>query len=455
MELTGINNDKAIAKVDKSLCSAIAKETGFIVRERKFNPYDFLLALGKLVTEKSPTFRDIAILLSNMVEGDEIISKQAVADKFNATTIVFLKRVLNSILSKVSNTLNVCKELGKKFHRILVEDSTINRLPDALHDAISGIGSINKSISSIRIQATVDLLSESFVSFETSPSTSNDQKASPNILDLIKEGDLSIRDRGYLNFKVLKQIAEQNAFFISRISPNTVFYNPENKKEKINLLDVLSKNQATDIPILLGNIKLPVRLVAIPVSEEISNKRKRVMKSGSKNNPSKDNLKLLEWSIFITNIPTEMLDYKAIMELYGLRWRIEIIFKAWKSHLSFTKFHEQITPIQVECYIYARLIWITAQFEGFIQPAVDYFYSEHNKNISLLKIISYSNQIYSCILYKKMEKGLLNRIKQEKIMVTLCSYDKRIDNRIDYLTKLANIVRKNEKELLMNIQYIA
>jgi len=105
MELIEISNDKAIAKVDENLCREIAKETGFVVRERKFSPYDFLLALGKLVTEKSPTFRDIAILLSNMVKGDEIISKQAVADKFNATTIAFLKRILNVMISKVSNTL--------------------------------------------------------------------------------------------------------------------------------------------------------------------------------------------------------------------------------------------------------------------------------------------------------------------------------------------------------------
>jgi len=450
MELIEISNDKAIAKVDENLCRIIAKETGFIVRERKFSPYDFLLALGKLVTKTSPSFNDIAILLSNMVEGNEIISKQAVADKFNAEAIAFLRRILNAMLLKVSNTLQACKELGKRFNRILVEDSTINRLPDALHNSISGIGNINKSISSIRIQATVDLLSESFISFETTPSTSNDQKASPNILDLIKEGDLSIRDRGYLNFKVLKQIAAQNAFFISRISPNTVFYSPEDKNKKINLLEILSKNQVTDIPILLGNIKLPVRLVAIPVSEQISNKRKRVMKSGSKNNPSKDSLKLLEWSIFITNIPTEMLDYKAIMELYGLRWRIEIIFKAWKSHLAFNKFHKEITPIQVICYVYARLIWITVQFEGFIQPAIDYFYAEHNKNISLLKIISYSNLIYSCIFWNKMAKGLLNKEKQEKILLKLCTYDKRNDKRIDYPTKLANIIRENDKESLMN-----
>jgi len=336
------------------------------------------------------------------------------------------------------------------FNRILVEDSTINRLPDRLHEIIPGIGNLNKSISSIRIQVVVDLLSESFVSFDATPSTSNDQKASINILSTIKEGDLSIRDRGYLNFKVLKRIDKQNAFFLSRLNPNVSFYDVKNKKKKVNILDLLKKNQVSDIPILLGKIKLPVRLVAIPVSPKIANERKRKLKSTKKNNPSKDTLKLLEWSLFITNIPTEKLDYKAIMELYGLRWRIEIIFKAWKSHLSFHKFHEQITPTQVICYIYTRLIWITAQCEGFILPIVDYFYSEHNKDISLLKIISYCNHIYSCIFYHKIERGFLNRQKQEKILLKLCTYDKRNDKRIDYPTKLANIIRKNDKEWLMN-----
>src|ERR1019366_3570976 len=43
---------------------------------------------------------------------------------------------------------------------------------------------------------------------------------------------------------------------------------------------------------------------------------------------------LLEKNIFITNIEPDKCDDEQIDQLYRLRWRIEIIFKSWKSCFS-------------------------------------------------------------------------------------------------------------------------
>jgi len=34
----------------------------------------------------------------------------------------------------------------------------------------------------------------------------------------------------------------------------------------------------------------------------------------------------MDWTIFITSIPATFASFKAILAIYGLRWRIEIIF---------------------------------------------------------------------------------------------------------------------------------
>ena len=39
------------------------------------------------------------------------------------------------------------------------------------------------------------------------------------------------------------------------------------------------------------------------------------------------------WNLFLTNVPTSIWPPKALVAVYRLRWRIEIIFKTWKSHL--------------------------------------------------------------------------------------------------------------------------
>ena len=45
-------------------------------------------------------------------------------------------------------------------------------------------------------------------------------------------------------------------------------------------------------------------------------------------------------------------------QVYGLRWRIEIIFKAWKSHFRLTQVPRG-AAVQLEAMIYARLLLVT------------------------------------------------------------------------------------------------
>ncbi|NJW54224.1 transposase [Salinimicrobium oceani] len=41
------------------------------------------------------------------------------------------------------------------------------------------------------------------------------------------------------------------------------------------------------------------------------------------------------WSIYITTLPKNKAEANTIFSLYKLRWRIEIIFKSWKSNMGF------------------------------------------------------------------------------------------------------------------------
>jgi hypothetical protein len=74
--------------------------------------------------------------------------------------------------------------------------------------------------------------------------------------------------------------------------------------------------------------RTPVRIMATPVSEEIANiRRMKVKKRMNGHNPSANLLFLMGWTIFIINLPREKFSFKTILALYGLRWRIENIFK--------------------------------------------------------------------------------------------------------------------------------
>ena len=75
-------------------------------------------------------------------------------------------------------------------------------------------------------------------------------------------------------------------------------------------------------------------------------------------NPSKAALALLGWEIFITNVESENLSAQALAALYGLRWRIETLFKAFKSHFALTRTPCHISKNAVELFIYSKLLFI-------------------------------------------------------------------------------------------------
>jgi len=93
--------------------------------------------------------------------------------------------------------------------------------------------------------------------------------------------------------------------------------------------------------VLLGSQKLPVRLVALPMPEALANERRRKAKQSrdQRSYPSAQRLFLLGWNLLITTVPKSVWPAKVVAAIYRLRWRIEMIFKAWKSHLGLRQFH--------------------------------------------------------------------------------------------------------------------
>jgi len=96
-------------------------------------------------------------------------------------------------------------------------------------------------------------------------------------------------------------------------------------------------------------------------------------------------LALLGWAIFITNVPATRLSAQAVAQVYGLRWRIETIFKAWKSHFALTEVPAG-SKSQVEALIYAKLIFITLFQVCFWQRWLVGKDAQRRPALSLLKV---------------------------------------------------------------------
>ncbi len=101
-----------------------------------------------------------------------------------------------------------------------------------------------------------------------------------------------------------------------------------------------------------------VRLVAAPVSQQTADLRRMNAKKETKgHNPSQTVLELMGWTIFLTNVGPEV-SFSALLEIYGLRWRIEVIFKAWKSQMYFHVIH-RVSSLDLKICLTAKLVGIS------------------------------------------------------------------------------------------------
>lgn len=401
----------------------LAFETGLIKRQRKITPSDFLHVLCLESSKGIVSHNDIAARL----EAISIISisKVAIWKKYTSNCLEFLKKVLELLIkNKLKNETYIDIQAGKSFGRILIQDSTIISLPSRLFEHFSGVSNGHSQVCNARIQGTYDILNEQFISFSVDSYSKNDLDAAQELK--IKIGDLVLRDRGYLKTDEIQRHINEQAHCIYRYRIGMILLCAQSDKP-INLLNKLKRHRNIDMMIKLNNReKTLVRLIAFPVPKKLADIRRRKAKIENRYYPKSEYLEILGWSIFITTIPKEEADSQKIFNFYSLRWRIETIFKSWKSKLSFDKIHN-VSQIQLWIILYARFILIVICFQWIFRPCKIIVKANLHRDLSILKVINYLIKntekmihILSDLLYRPTE--LTNSIHT---LAKFCCYDKR------------------------------
>jgi hypothetical protein len=314
---------------------ALARQTRFQQRSsRKIPVLKLVLGLVALAAETVLSLERMAAVIG--LAANTSYSKQAFHERLGLPFQSFLAQIAATLFSQISHSVQQQGSF-RNFRRVLLHDSTVEPLPDHLAAVFPGAKNARRCRSaSLKVQLVCDLLHSRVLHVGLSGFTRNDQAASPDILKFIQPGDLIIRDLGYFVLKVLEQIDLMGAFFLSRYRHDVSIYDAQTGR-LLDLQKSLRTGHAFDRQVMLGTQRVPMRLVAQPVAEAIANQRRRKAKANRDRrlNPSPRKLYLLGWNIFITNVPRAVWPAKALQPIYRLRWRIETIFKAWKSHLGF------------------------------------------------------------------------------------------------------------------------
>ena len=416
--------------------NALAKQSGLRQRtSRKITPLDLLLALLAMASKGGLSLGKEAQLIGFLANLS--ISKQAVR-KCLIKASVFMSLVLEKLLQ-----LKAYAPAGKAlpdcfaaFSRVLIVDSTTIALPAALARFYPGAAQRNPRAApsgQLKIQAYYDLLKERFVHFSLSSFRRNDQAASPDILSLCQPNDLILRDLGYFVIKVFKHLSQRGCFFLSRLRTDTTLLAEEGHGE-LDLLKLLRGQAFLDKPLRLGKKqKLKVRLIAVKLPPNVAAQRRQKRKNNrdKRLRYTKRAKFLLGYEIFVTNLDKERFDASQLLSFYGLRWRIEILFKAFKQHLNLGQIKEN-TRYQMELLIYARLMLITLLLNFVYAPLRHYCALGLSPFLSILKFSCWFDFfaswffIFGLLPKDEIVPRWLKQIPKH------CSYDKR--SRLNFLS---------------------
>lgn len=329
------------------------------------------------------------------------LSSQALCKRVNnSTASALMKGVLNELLIKVHESMTYsCPKLAeglKGFNRVLIEDSSIVILNEKLEQKYKGT---NRGGCSGKAQVKIDLITDIarglLVDAQLFRGNEPDQGNAERILSIIKKGDLIIRDLGYFAIKAFKKIADAKAYFLSRLLSGVHFYLDKNDENPLDIGAYLKKKVYNNQNIVslkgfLGKDKVPIRLIMYRNPDHVVNKRLREANkvAKSKGTTMSESKRLsLYFSIFITNIPEDMLSVELIGTVYRLRWEVELIFKRWKGQLEID-YLKGINVNRIDCLIWSRICMVVI-----VELVSGYFKSEASKlfdlEVSEVKLISY------------------------------------------------------------------
>lgn len=435
MKTNSLKHQKTKGIIERQLkripINKLSKQSGFCKRKpRKIFAKKLVIAFLLTIWNcKTNTYSNWASKLGLLI--NDTVSRQAIAKRVSKELVIFLKKVLEALMCKSlekPSEYNRPEKL-KEFKRILVEDSTNIHLSEKFNKDYPGSrNQSKKEYATLKIQAVYELLKKRFIRFEITSFRKNDQGYAPKILSIVKPGDMVIRDLGYFVLDVFKKFIAKKVNFVSLLRKGIRIYKDE--EEPIDLAEMLKKRGNLDIEVFLGEKdRVPVRLIAIPVEQEVAAARRRraKVKRDRRYNLTQKHLFLLGWNLYITSLSGEKFSSTEIARLYAMRWRIETIFKCWKSTMGITKVPKDSNKIRLEAFIYCMLIFIMifqVNYYNYYSRRIDIKRIDNNQ-ISLIKFMRFVVNNISEIIYQSYLETISIGTLLKKHVSYYCLYEYR------------------------------
>jgi hypothetical protein len=197
---------------------------------------------------------------------------------------------------------------------------------------------------------------------------------------------------GSLKLTAFSRLATNGAYVLSRLHPQTTRLTmAAGRWQPVELARWLptAAGQRLERPIFLGaKERLASRLIASRVPAAIVHERRRKAKKKAKKKgytPSPAHLTRMAWNLFMTNVPHTRWKTDTVVNVYPVRWQIELIFKSWKSDLHVAVL-TTTTADTTLCYLYGRMLLMVLTY-GLCPQMRAHLWSTKKRELSRLKLV--------------------------------------------------------------------
>lgn len=361
------------------------------------------------------------------------VSKQAMDKRSSQERqVVFCQNLLNKCIEiQLSNrelsTHSI--KLLEGFEQVYLQDSTCLSLPENCAEFFPGSHSTaGNATATARLQVTTCLRTDELVDVHLTNYRKNDQGDAYRVIEKLKPGDLLIRDQGYFVLEAFEQIAQAKAFYLSRLKAGVHVF--DENDQQIDLLKAFESRKRNGITVFEqqvkvgAKIKLDCRMIVTEVPEKIFKERKaKALKNRSaKANHSQEYLELLRWNVLITNAPDSLLPRENAAKIYRLRWRIEILFKCWKSAFKLQEVfsgNKQINPTRVRITILLYLAYILLFFTSSYVTLAKQVKNKHKVVLSIVKYAKFFADNRALLIVDSWSESWVKHLARS------CAYSKR------------------------------
>jgi hypothetical protein len=322
------------------------------------------------------------------------VSPEALHQRMTLRAVAFLRAMLQRAFAHLHTANTWCNDgLFTTFTAVHIADSTGFALPATLKDCFPGTGG-GASVAGAKMQLVWEYLSHSFAHLALVAGTTPDNKYIDTVVHLAQRGALLLFDLGYFKMKALAQIAEAEAYFLTRHQHQATLFEAVAGRLCPVELTAWLRTEAQPLverPLYLGaQERVAIRLIAARVPDPVVNERRRKARRAARKRgypPSQAHLTLLAWNLFITKLPGAIWTPATVCKAYFLRWQVELVFKSWKSDLHLATLPTK-TKTPTLCYLYGRLLLIVLAYA--LCPALrTVLWTRQRRELSFLKLIRY------------------------------------------------------------------